>query len=127
MRGRFRWVLRLQGAMYVVTGVWPLLHMASFEAVTGPKTDDWLVHTVGLLLATIGAVLVAGAVRREVDRLFVVLGIGAALSLAAIEVVYVAGGTISRIYLLDAAIEGAIALALIVGALRSAGRGPASA
>ena len=37
-------MLAAQGALYVVTGVWPLLHMASFEAVTGPKTDDWLVR-----------------------------------------------------------------------------------
>jgi predicted PilT family ATPase len=113
-----RWVLRVQGAMYVVTGVWPLLHMASFEAVTGPKTDDWLVHTVGLLLAVIGAVLLVAAARPAVDRLIVALAIGAALALAAIEIVYVMNGTISRIYLLDAAIELAFAVVLTVGLMR---------
>lgn len=113
-----RWVLRVQGAMYVVTGVWPLLHMGSFEAVTGPKTDDWLVHTVGLLLAVIGAVLLVAAARPAVDWLIVALAIGAALALAAIEIVYVMNGTISRIYLLDAAIELAIAVVLAVGLMR---------
>jgi predicted PilT family ATPase len=113
-----RWVLRVQGAMYVVTGVWPLLHMASFEAVTGPKTDDWLVHTVGLLLAVIGAVLLVAAARPAVDRLIVALAIGAALALAAIEIVYVMNGTISRIYLLDAAIELAFAVVLTAGLMR---------
>jgi hypothetical protein len=115
-----RWVLRLQGVMYVVTGVWPLLHMASFEAVTGPKTDDWLVHTVGLLLAVIGAVLLLAAARPAVDRLVVALAIGAALSLAAIDIVYVLNGTISRIYLVDAAIEIAFAVVLTSGLLRLA-------
>jgi hypothetical protein len=91
--------------MYILTGVWPLLHMPSFEAVTGPKTDDWLVHTVGLLLAVVGAVLLAASRRREIDRLFVGLAIGAALALAGIELVYVVNETISRIYLLDTAIE----------------------
>ena len=110
-----RWVLAAQGAMYVVTGIWPLLHMKSFEAVTGPKTDDWLVYTVGLLLAVIGAVLLAALRRRTLDGLFVVLAIGAALSLTAVEVVHVLDGTIACIYLLDAAIETVIAALLAIG------------
>ncbi len=36
-----------------VGGLWPLLHMRSFEQVLGPKTDRWLVRTVaGLMLAS---------------------------------------------------------------------------
>src|SRR5438874_8318552 len=42
-----------QGAYYVVSGVWPLLNMDSFEMVTGPKMDRWLVRTVGLLISVI--------------------------------------------------------------------------
>ena len=40
-------VLRVQGSYYLVTGLWPLVHLASFEAITGPKVDaggaagDW--------------------------------------------------------------------------------------
>ena len=116
-----RSVLAIQGTMYFVTGVWPLVHMASFEAVTGPKTDDWLVYTVGLLLAVIGGVLVAARARRVVDGLVVALAIGTALSLAAVEVVHMVNGTISRIYLLDAAIEAVFAVLLLVGARRPAG------
>lgn len=118
-----RAVLAAQGALYVVTGVWPLLHMASFEAVTGPKTDDWLVHTVGLLLAVIGVALLAAAARRVVDGLAVALAIGVALSLAVIEVVYVSNGTIARIYLADAAIEGLFAALLLVARAGPAARG----
>jgi hypothetical protein len=120
-----RWVLRLQGVVYVVTGVWPLLHMASFEAVTGPKTDHWLVHTVGLLLAVIGAVLLVAAARPAVDRLIVALAIGAALSLAAIDIVYVLNGTISRVYLVDAVMELAFAVVLAAGLLRPGDRNSA--
>jgi hypothetical protein len=100
-----RWLVGAQAAMYIATGVWPLVHMARFEAVTGPKVDDWLVHTVGLLLAVIGSVLLAAAVRRAIDGGIVALAVGTALALAAIELVYVAAGTIARIYLLDAVIE----------------------
>jgi hypothetical protein len=30
----------------------------SFEAVTGPKRDDWLVKTIGGLIAMVGATLI---------------------------------------------------------------------
>lgn len=37
-----RIVRRGQAAYYIVTGPWPLLSLRSFEAVTGPKADEWL-------------------------------------------------------------------------------------
>jgi 8-oxo-dGTP pyrophosphatase MutT (NUDIX family) len=42
---------------YLLTGIWPLLHIQSFQSVTGPKTDLWLVKTAGVLITVIGAVL----------------------------------------------------------------------
>jgi hypothetical protein len=112
-----RIVLGLQGALYVITGIWPLVHYPSFEAVTGPKVDVWLVHTVGLMLAVIGAVLLVGLWRRPLDRLIVALAIGIALALASIEIFYFFAGRISAIYLADAVIEIGFAL-LLVAALR---------
>jgi hypothetical protein len=44
----------LQGGDYLATGLWPLIHMKSFVAVTGPKRDLWLVRTVGILVSCIG-------------------------------------------------------------------------
>src|SRR5215213_7149555 len=38
---------RLQAIFYIVSGVWPFVSIRSFEAVTGPKVDRWLVKTVG--------------------------------------------------------------------------------
>lgn len=45
-----RTVCWVQGAYYIVTGMWPLLHIDSFQVVTGPKDNLWLVKTVGLFL-----------------------------------------------------------------------------
>lgn len=62
---RDRWRRRLiafQAAYYLAMGLWPLVQLPSFEAVTGPKTDDWLVHMVGLLAGVIGAALGVAAV-----------------------------------------------------------------
>ena len=55
-----------QGLYFAATGVWPLVHMRSFERVTGPKTDTWLVRTVGVLVTVIGGVLAASGLRRRV-------------------------------------------------------------
>lgn len=73
-----------QGAFYLATGVWPLLHMRSFEAVTGEKTDDWLVETVGALLTVSGAVMMMAGLRRRVTPEIALLAAGSAGAWAAV-------------------------------------------
>jgi hypothetical protein len=34
-------VALVQGVYFLLTGVWPIVHLPSFLAVTGPKTDLW--------------------------------------------------------------------------------------
>lgn len=110
----------LHGGYYLVTGLWPLLSMRTFEFVTGRKTDRWLVRMVGLLAAVIGLAILRDR-DRPVDR---VLPVGSALAFTAIDVVYSANGTIRPIYLGDAAVEAV----LIAGWLADRSRtGPARA
>ncbi len=94
-----------QAALYVGTGVWPLLSMRTFEKVTGPKTDRWLVKTVGVLVAVIGGVLAMVSRRRKMPAEILLLAVGSALGLTAIDCVYVAKKRISPVYLLDAVAE----------------------
>jgi hypothetical protein len=101
-------LLLAQGLYYVASGLWPLAHMRSFLRVTGPKTDLWLVKTVGLLIAVIGASLLASRARGAAEPETVVLAAGSAFALAGVDVAFSASGTISRIYLLDAAAEAAL-------------------
>jgi hypothetical protein len=94
-----------QGFYYLVSGVWPLLRMRSFEAVTGPKVDDWLVKTVGLLIVVVGAVLILSGLRGRVPLEVAVLAGGSALALAGVDVWYVMRKVIPPVYLLDALVE----------------------
>jgi hypothetical protein len=96
-------MLRALGWYYVVTGLWPLASMRSFEAITGPKRDRWLVHMVGLLAAAIGATLISepGRECRSARR----LALASAASFAAIDFAYVAKRRISAVYLLDGIVE----------------------
>ncbi len=97
----------VQGLFYLATGLWPIVHYRSFEAVTGPKRDDWLVKTTGGLIAAIGAALLAGARGRE-HRALRWLGIGSATTLAMADLGYAPQGRISRIYLADALVEAGV-------------------
>ncbi len=93
------------GAFFVASGLWPVVHMRSFEAVTGRKRDRWLVRTVGLLIAAIGGALLSSAKRRHVTKDIAVLGAGAPAALAAIDIVYTAKRVLPKVYLLDALVE----------------------
>lgn len=92
----------VEGWFYAVSGLWPVINIRSFEWVTGPKVDRWLVKTVGLLLTTIGGVQIAAARRDDIPEELAILGVGAPLALLVIDLTYVAKGRISKIYLLDA-------------------------
>ena len=104
-------VALVQGVFYLAAGLWPLVDLDTFLAVTGPKTDLWLVKTVGALITVIGGVLLTAGWRRRVTRDVLLLGIGSALSLATIDVVYVSAGWISKIYLFDAVAEAGLVAA----------------
>ncbi len=94
-----------QGGYFLVTGVWPLVSMRSFELITGLKVDKWLVKTIGALIAVVGASLLVAGARRRIAPELALLGIGSAASLAAADTVYALRRRISRVYLLDAGLE----------------------
>ena len=113
-----RMVIIVQGAYYCVTGLWPLISMDTFEAVTGEKTDDWLVYMVGGLAAVIGATLLVAARRKSLSAEAVALGLLSAVAFAAVDTVFALNGTISRIYLADAIVQAVIFFAIIGGISR---------
>ncbi|HET7204283.1 MAG TPA: hypothetical protein VFI92_13040 [Steroidobacteraceae bacterium] len=100
-----RFVLLGQGWLYVVTGLWPVVHLGSFELITGEKYDDFLVHTVGLLLFVVGTVLLLAVHRNRLSAEVVAMAAGTALTLCLIDVVYFGNGRLPPIYLLDAVVE----------------------
>jgi len=106
-----------QAGYYVATGLWPIVSPRTFQAVTGRKTDVWLVQTVGALIGVVGATLaVAARDRRQGTSTVRTLALGSALSLAAVDVYFVARRRIPPIYLLDGVIE----LGLVAGWLAGA-------
>jgi hypothetical protein len=91
-----------QGLYYTGTGLWPIVSMSSFERVTGPKRDHWLVKTVGVLVTAIGMTLMRSGHRNRVHPDVALLAGLSAAALAAIDIVNVVRRRISPVYLVDA-------------------------
>ncbi len=105
MSKRRRAAIRLQAAYYLTSGAWPLFSRSAFEAITGKKTDWWLVEMVGLLAMANGATLASASVSETLSREALTLSILSACSFATIDICYARKGGISRVYLCDALVE----------------------
>jgi ABC-type cobalamin transport system permease subunit len=70
--------------------------------------DFWLAQTVGILVAGIGGVLLLGAARKRLTTELEALGVASAAGLGLVDLVFSLRGRISKVYLLDAAVEAAL-------------------
>jgi hypothetical protein len=105
---------------FLLIGLWPIFSLSTFEQVTGPKLELWLVRTVAALVVVVGVVLLTAAVRRHVSLEVGLLGAASCLVMVVIHVDYGVRGAISPIYFADAALQ----LLLLMGWGRMAMRGP---
>lgn len=86
-------VLTIQGLYYFLTGIWPIIHIKSFQWVTGPKVDLWLVKTVSLLIVASSCVfLISGLKSAEASQEILWLALLNAIFLTLIDVVYAMKG-----------------------------------
>jgi hypothetical protein len=82
-------VARAQGIFNMLGGAWPLVSLGSFERVYGKKSDVFLQKTVGGLLFSIGCVQLTAADSPEQMPSVRRIGVATALTLLAIDLVYV--------------------------------------
>jgi hypothetical protein len=113
-----RAVAAAQAAYYLLTGVWPLLHLPSFLAVTGDKYDVWLVETVAVLVIAIGAALALAAFRNGVSAEIILLAMASAVALVSVETIYIVRQRIAATYLIDVVIHLLLLAAWIVALIR---------
>lgn len=98
-------VWMLQGVYYLFTGIWAIVGIGTFQKVTGPKVDTWLVKTVGAIVTVIGGVLLSAGLRRQTTPEMTALSLGSAASLGLVSLWYPLRGRISKIYWLDTLAE----------------------
>lgn len=93
----------LHALYFLIGGAWAVMGKRTFEAVTGPKVDYWLVRTVGGLLSVTAVVLALASIRNRLTAEIRLLAIGMSGVLASVSLVYSIKGRIRPVYLLDAA------------------------
>ncbi|MBA3463172.1 MAG: hypothetical protein H0T46_24665 [Deltaproteobacteria bacterium] len=112
-----------QGVFYVVTGLWPIIHLRSFEAVTGRKKEGWLAKSMGGLIAAVGAALIAGSLEKRESAALRVLGMGSAIALGVADLVFAkqqkTHNRHQKAYYADAAAEGAALAGWIIAKPRA--------
>ena len=109
-----------QGVYYLLTGLWPIISVESFQQVTGRKTDHlvtgrdadhWLLNSVSALIVANAVVFLAAAWRGRISIDVRNLAVATAVALTSIDVIYVYRRAIFPIYLADAFVE----IVLILG------------
>ena len=105
VRKIYHLLLLVQGTYTLLTALWGIIDIDSFMAVTGPKTDVWLVKTVSVVLVAVGICLISHRFVHGHPLPAILLGLGCSIGLGFIDVYYYAKGTISWVYLLDALAE----------------------
>ena len=101
-------IMAIQGSYYLASGLWPIVHIGSFMAITGPKEDVWLVKTFGMMTLCIGLGLLTAVFDKQLSRPMVVTAMSVAAGLIIADVYYVLSGVLWWTYLLDALGEGVL-------------------
>jgi hypothetical protein len=104
-RKLYRVLLWVQGVYTLLTALWGLIDIDSFMAVTGPKTDIWLVKTVSVILVAIGVALFSFLWVQSDPLPAILLGLLTSAGLAAIDFYYSGREVISWVYALDGIAE----------------------
>ncbi|WP_312508470.1 hypothetical protein [Chryseobacterium culicis] len=95
----------VQGLYFIITGIWPIVHIESFMQITGYKTDIWLVKTVGLLILPYSILCFYTVINTKRNAAIAIVNIMCCLGLAWIDLYYYLKDTISWVYLIDCALE----------------------
>jgi hypothetical protein len=102
---QMRILVIIQGSYYMITALWPLIHIESYMWLVGPITDVWLAKTVATMVIAISITMFFHLSLKTDHRPLILLGISSSLAFAYTDTYYTVEGTLSSMYLLDAAAE----------------------
>jgi len=101
----FKITVAVQGIYSLITALWGLIDIESFMAITGTKSDIWLVKTVSVLLVAISVTMLSQFIRPYDPFPTIVLGALTSAGLSAIEFYYSFRDVISPVYTLDGVLQ----------------------
>lgn len=110
-----RLLITIEGAAYLLTAAWPLVHPSSFLALVGPKPDPFQLLVTDLLVLAIGTSLLVGALppghADGIPGAAYALALGTPLAFMIVELRYRDG--LASVYWVDFAVELILVILLI--------------
>ena len=100
-----RYLIIAHGLYLTIGGLWPLFYLQGFEAVTGPKVEDFLVRTIALILLLTAVVLFLQLRKPKAEQSAIAMAAGVSFILGLVGIITAAGGWIRPIYFADGAIH----------------------
>jgi hypothetical protein len=101
----YKATLWFQGVYTLLTAFWAIIDIDSFMAITGPKTDIWLVKTVSVILLAIGAGFIVQALVPSTPLPILIVALSSSTGLCFVDIYYTTNDVISAIYLGDAVLQ----------------------
>jgi len=109
-----RWLLAGQGAYYVLTGLWPLVHFSSFATVMSQHINPFQAQAFGAVIAVLGGSLMEAARREPPGPFPTLLGAAIASAIALVSLWWLPRLAATSILWIDLVLEVAIAVGLIL-------------
>ncbi|UCF21070.1 MAG: hypothetical protein JSU87_06700 [Gemmatimonadota bacterium] len=109
-----RWLLLAQGGYYLLTGLWPLVHLSSFAQIVALRINPFQAQSYGAVLIVIGACLIEAARRGPPDAFATLLGAAVAAAIAVVDLVWLPRLGVTSGLWFDLLVEVAFAVALIL-------------
>lgn len=97
-------------AFFLIGGLWPLVDMQSFESVTGPRSDHWLVRSLAGMLIIVGAALIWSVQRGHIDHSMRGVAAGSSGMLALVALISGMNGPVDPVSVIGASLHGVLAL-----------------
>lgn len=114
-RNRFRRLaIMAQGLYYILTGLWPLAHFASFSRAVALPVNPFQAQAFGAVLVVIGAHFMEAGRRAPPGSSATLLGIAVAGAIAVVDMVWLPRLASASALWVDLVAEVAIAVALVV-------------
>lgn len=113
------YIIFIQGFYYLLTGLWPIFSSSTFQKVTGPKEDVWLVKTVGAIITVVGSALLASVLLDEITASTLILSIESIIVFMIVDINYVVKKIIPPIYLVDAVTQFVLFILILLGLIYS--------
>jgi len=109
-----RWLLAGQGAYYVLTGLWPLVHFSSFATVMTLHINPFQAQAFGAVIAVLGGSLMDAARREPPGPFPTLLGAAVASAIALVSLWWLPRVSGTSLLWIDLVLEVAIAGGLIL-------------